>query len=192
MHRCRVNLSYTPRWFYSLLVLPGDQHPGLFPPPSHEGHLSGSAQVRAFVHPPARPPSSTVFCSAPPTVLHLFISHLPSAVTTCSEANSFPSRRVTSRTGKTLCHPRDGPDSIRGKSPGWIGSRKINDKWQRWQLKILQNWPLCDHVPHWMQAGAGDKGREKTSIDPCLSTWLGSVLSYISSDLILFLNHGTK
>lgn len=102
---------------FTLFVLPGDQHPGLFPPPSHEGHLSGSAQVRAAVHPPARPPSSMVFCSAPPTGLHLFISHLPSAVTTCSEANSFPSRRVTGRTGKPLCRPQDGPDQHQREKP---------------------------------------------------------------------------
>ena len=100
----------------------------LFPPPSHEGHLSGSAQVRAAGRPPTRPP---VFCSARPMVLHLFISHLPSAGTTCSEANRFPSRGVTGRTGETSCHPRDGPDQHQKEKPlvNWKqeGKRQVTE-----------------------------------------------------------------
>lgn len=148
MHRCRVNLRYTRRWFYFLLFLPGDQHPGLC---SLQPVTKAISQAPHRWGLPATPPPPPVFCSAQLTVLHLFISRLPSAVTTCSEANRFPSWRVTGRTGETSCHPRDGPDQHQEENPLVNWQQEGKRQWQRCRLKILQNWPLCDQAPHWTQ-----------------------------------------
>jgi hypothetical protein len=74
---------------------------------------------------------------------------------------------------RSVTSPNEGPQvthkkqetaqtSISGKRPWWIGSRKINTKWQRWQVKTVLELPLrralCkSHIPHLIEARREEK-----------------------------------
>lgn len=156
-HGYRVIMSYTWRWFSSLFVLCS---------------LHWSLRQSPLTAPHTRHDNWWWLLPAPPThrAALVFGSTLP-----CGCCVWFPSSLCLHHLlrGWPLplmkCHKQDMKDlvlymstaqtHIREKRPWWSGSRKINNKWQRWWLETLQTLPLCSLL--WKSCSSLDRGRRE-------------------------------